>query len=114
MASLNRFPLLGLWACEAARRIGYNGHDAQTIGHAYAVLYAIRANSPTRPVRYQDKDAVAAVEEVKRQDPEIVELEFANDKLEVSRYADGRLIGRVGGALPQTAETFRYKVKSKF
>ena len=43
MPTLNRFPLLGLWAREAATRIGYTAPDADTIGHAYAVLYAIRA-----------------------------------------------------------------------
>ena len=52
MPNLNRFPLLGLWAKEAARRIGHNDADAQTIGHAYAVLYAIRANSPDRACRH--------------------------------------------------------------
>ena len=50
MATLNRFPLLGLWAREAAHRIGYPDREADVLGHAYAVLYAIRANTPTRRI----------------------------------------------------------------
>src|SRR5205085_4280167 len=43
VTTLNRFPLLGLWATEAARRAGYRRDEAEALGHAYAVLYAIRA-----------------------------------------------------------------------
>ena len=35
MPSLNRFPLLGLWAREAAHRIGYSDAEADVLGHAY-------------------------------------------------------------------------------
>jgi len=114
MPNLNRFPLLGLWAKEAARRIGHTDADAQTIGHAYAVLYAIRANSLVRPVAYKDKDAVASVETALSKPSEIELLEFGGDKLEISHGPQGQLVGRVGGQLPQTAETYRYKVQSKF
>ena len=43
MTTLNRFPLLSLWAREVARRLGYTAAEAESLGHAYAVLYAIRA-----------------------------------------------------------------------
>jgi hypothetical protein len=114
MPNLNRFPLLGLWAKEAARRIGYADADAQTIGHAYAVLYAIRANSLVRPVAYKDKAAIASVEAAMSGPSEIELLEFGGDRLEITRGPEGRIVGRVGGQLPQTAETYRYKVQSKF
>ena len=45
MPTLNRFPLLGLWAKGAARRLGYTKDESEALGHAYAVLYAIRANA---------------------------------------------------------------------
>jgi hypothetical protein len=114
MPSLNRFPLLGLWAKEAAHRLGYSDEEARTIGHAYAVLYAIRANSPTRPVKYKDKEAAASAEAALSQPSDLQLLEFGGDRLEVSRDPRGRLVGRVGGQLPQTPETYRYKVQSKF
>src|SRR5689334_18059930 len=114
MASLNRFPLLGLWAREAAHRLGYPDPEAEVIGHAYAVLYAIRANSPTRPGKYKDKEAEAAAARVKEEDPEIETLPFGGDELEVSRTARGELVGRVGRAEPQTPQSYRYKVAGKF
>jgi hypothetical protein len=114
MPNLNRFPLLALWARECASRIGYNDADAQTIGHAYAVLYAIRANSPVRATVYKDKEAAAAAQAALAHPSEITLLEFGGDRLDVSRDAQGRLVGRVGGQQPQTAESYRYKVVSKF
>jgi hypothetical protein len=114
MPNLNRFPLLGLWAKEAARRVGHPDADAQTIGHAYAVLYAIRANSPVRPVSYKDEEAAESVKKALANQPEVELLEFGGDKLEVSQDPQGRLVGRVGGQLAQTPETYRYKVRGKF
>jgi hypothetical protein len=114
MANLNRFPLLGLWAREAAVRLGYSDADADTIGHAYAVLYAIRANSTAKPVKYKDKEAAAAAAKALAEKTETENLEFGGDQLQVTRNAQGRLIGHVGNALPQTPETYRYKVAGKF
>jgi hypothetical protein len=114
MPSLNRFPLLGLWAKEAARRVGYSEAEAEAIGHAYAVLYAIRANSPVRRVTYKDKEAAASVADAVAQPSDVELVEFGDDKLEMSRDSQGRLVGRVGGQMAQTPETFRYKVAGKF
>lgn len=114
MPTLNRFPLLGLWAREAALRLGHPEPDAAALGHAYAVLYAIRANSPVRPAAYKDADARAAADRAKADPTPATLLDFAGDKLEIVRNADGRLIGRVGAAEPQTAQSFRYKIERKF
>jgi hypothetical protein len=114
MPVLNRFPLLGLWAREAAHRIGYSDAEADTIGHAYAVLYAIRANSPIRPVKYKDAEAARAAEEALATPADVEQMEFAGDKLQVSRNARGELVGRVGNQLPQTPQSYRYKVVGKF
>ncbi len=40
-STLNRFPLLGLFAYRAARRIGYSEDDARLLGYSTALLYAI-------------------------------------------------------------------------
>jgi len=114
MPNLNRFPLLGLWAREAAVRMGYAEADADTIGHAYAVLYAIRANSPSKPVKYKDKEAAVAAERALAEKAELEHLRFGDDELQVTRNAQGRLIGHVGNATPQTPESYRYKVAAKF
>lgn len=114
MHTLNRFPLLALWAREAALRIGYPAAEADVLGHAYAVLYAIRANSPIRPGKYKDKAAEAAAQRVKDEAPEITTLEFGDDELQISRTSEGVLVGRVGNAEPQTPQSYRYKVVSKY
>jgi hypothetical protein len=114
MPTLNRFPLLGLWAREAALRIGHPEPDAGALGHAYAVLYAIRANSPVRPGKYKDEEAREAAERAKAERGPVEEVELGGDKLEVVHSAEGRLIGRVGGAEPQTPQSFRYKIARKF
>src|SRR5262249_42182608 len=105
---------LGLWAREAAHRIGYSDAEADTIGHAYAVLYAIRANSTIRPVKYKDPAAAKAAEEALAVPADIERLPFADDELQVSRNARGELVGRVGNQLPQTSESYQYKVVRKF
>ena len=79
MPNLNRFPLLGLWAREAAHRLGYADHDADTLGHAYAVLYAIRANRPSRVVEYKDREAAESVRNEKNDFSGISFAQFAQE-----------------------------------
>jgi hypothetical protein len=114
MVTLNRFPLLGLWAREAAHRLGYEDREADVLGHGYAVLYAIRANSPKKPAKYKDADAAKAAQEALASPAEITTLSFGGDDLQVSRNGRGELVGRVGDQLPQTPESYRYKVMRKF
>lgn len=114
--TLNRFPLLALWAREAAVRVGHPEREADVIGHGYAVLYAIRANSPKKVVHYKDEDAARAAKEALASPTasDIEMLSFGGDDLQVSRNARGELVGRVGDQLPQTPESYRYKVMRKF
>jgi len=39
--TLNRFPLFGLFAHQAACRLGYAENDARLLGYSTALLYAI-------------------------------------------------------------------------
>ena len=39
--TLNRFPLFGLFAYRAAKKIGYSEEDARLLGYSTALLYAI-------------------------------------------------------------------------
>jgi hypothetical protein len=107
VATLNRFPLLGLWAEEAARRIGYSKDEAESLGHAYAVLYAIRARGkPHLPA--------SAKTEIKHRKPVATErMEFGGDQLDVV-HRNGKVRGLVGHAQPQTPESYRASVEHKF
>lgn len=107
MPTLNRFPLLGLWAKEAARRVGYGIPDAEALGHAYAILYAIRKQRVVHPPT--EKPPQTKASPTKRPTKQ---LEFAGDSLPVTE-TKGRLHGLVGGGL-QTAQSYRASVKDKF
>jgi len=107
MPTLNRFPLLGLWAREAARRIGYSAPEADALGHAYAVLYAIRANMRPEPGK-----ATGPAKPKRRLRAD--QIEFGGDKLDVVYDESGRLLGRVGGDRPQTPRSYRASVARKF
>lgn len=111
MTTLNRFPLLGLWAKEAARRLGYTRGEAQSLGHAYAVLYAIRAAAPQQR---QKSEESAARKRTRREGPPVDQLEFGGDTLDVIHDPDGRVLGKVGGEAPQTPHSYEVSVRDKF
>ena len=108
MATLNRFPLLGLWAAEAARRAGYRRDEAEALGHAYAVLYAIRA------ARVPRTEADRAQPAARRRHVPAQTVRFGGDDLPVTGTADGHLRGLVGGEQPQTPASYRSAVRAKF
>ncbi len=105
MPTLNRFPLLGLWAEEVARRLGYRAGEAQALGHAYAVLYAIRAQGRRKP-RGETKPE-------RRPAPKSETLSFAGDELPVVRE-EGAVRGWVGHQAKQTPASYRADVEGKF
>jgi hypothetical protein len=114
MPTLNRFPLLGLWAKEAARRLGYTKAESEALGHAYAVLYAIRARGTTRRPAESEGEAAPHPAQPAQQPTPTEQLSFGGDKLDVTRDARGKVQGLVGGGKPQTAATYRSNVAVKF
>jgi hypothetical protein len=110
MPTLNRFPLLGLWAKEAARRLGYTRGQAESLGHAYAVLYAIRSHSRPQHAAHPEEGA----EPSRRRHAAGEQIEFGGDRLDVVRDSRGRVQGHVGGEAAQTARTYQTSVRSKF
>jgi hypothetical protein len=109
MPTLNRFPLLGLWAKEAARRLGYAEDEAESLGHAYAVLYAIRANRLAHPPATQEEKKKKA-----KPKPKTEVLVFGGDELPITHDESGRIRGLVGGDKPQTPPSYQASVKAKF
>jgi hypothetical protein len=113
MPTLNRFPLLGLWAKEAARRLGYTKSEAEALGHAYAVLYAIRAAGKTRHDG-GEHEAAAAPHAAEPQAGPAEQLSFGGDNLDVTRDAHDKVQGLVGGGRPQTSASYHSNVAVKF
>jgi hypothetical protein len=112
MPTLNRFPLLGLWAKEAALHLGYAEADARTLGHAYAVLYAIRAQSAPFPKHAQA--SAGTPEKTAPQQDEPDEIDLGGDLLEVKYNEAGELEGFVGRGTLQTPRTYQVSVQAKF
>ncbi|HVS39869.1 MAG TPA: hypothetical protein VMS17_30200 [Gemmataceae bacterium] len=110
MTTLNRFPLLGLWAEEAARRLGYRKDDAEALGHAYAVLYAIRA----RPRVHAPASQPGAPAARAKKKANAHRIHFCGDDIDVAYDVDGRLRGKVGGGRPQTPASYEAAVQAKF
>jgi hypothetical protein len=108
MPTLNRFPLLGLWAEEAARRLGYRKDEAESLGHAYAVLYAIRAQRVKQPTADGDKK-----EPAREKRGRVRHVHFGGDDLEVT-FAEGHVRGKVGGDKPQTPASYVRSIEEKF
>jgi hypothetical protein len=113
MPTLNRFPLLGLWAKEAARRLGYSKAEAEALGHAYAVLYAIRAAGKTRHPG-GEHEAAAAPHAERPEAATAEQLGFCGDDLDVTHDAHGKVQGLVGHGKPQTSATYHANVAVKF
>jgi hypothetical protein len=111
MPILNRFPLLGLWARVAARRLGYAKEDAQALGHAYAVLYAIRAANP-RKAHKEEEEHPARPRKKKAVEEEQITL--GGDEIDVVRDDEGNIQGKVGHDSPQTARSYEMSVRDKF
>jgi hypothetical protein len=110
MPTLNRFPLLALWAKEAARRLGYTVAESEALGHAYAVLYAIRAGGKS----YKKEKAPAAAGKRAAAALPPAQIEFGGDKINVAYDANGKVRGLVGNEDPQTSQTYRKHVLHKY
>jgi hypothetical protein len=110
MTKLNRFPLLGLWAREAAGRLGYTKAEAESLGHGYAILYAIRARG--RPKAHKPKEAAA--EKPRRKKAAEATLSFGGDDLPITHTADGKVRAVVGGEREQTPQSYAASVAAKF
>lgn len=57
MMTLNRYPLLALWAKCCATKLGHTEKQARAIGHGYAQLFCLRRYTrPTGKKAYKPKD----------------------------------------------------------
>jgi hypothetical protein len=109
MPTLNRFPLLGLWAKEAARRVGYSKGESAALGHTYAVLYAIRAAKLRASDKGEEKTHKSRPRAAKEE-----QVVFGGDYLDVVRDEEGHIEGHVGHGSPQTPHSFEASVRDKY
>jgi hypothetical protein len=116
MATLNRFPLFGLWNRIAAETLGYDADEARSIGHAVAVLFAIRARGGGRKAKAEREGAAPEAAPVERMETD--DLAFGGDPIPCEFGDDGRLVRcLVGARTPQdpaqTPESYDAAVEAK-
>jgi len=119
MATLNRFPLFGLWNRVAAEVLEYEPDEARCIGHGVAVLYAIRAQGGgyRKPKKGgADKGSIPVGKDAKVLAAD--EIAFGGDSLPCELDADGRVLRcLVGCRSPrdkaQTPSSYEHDVEAK-
>ncbi len=90
MATLNRFPLFGLWNRVAAGKCGYEEDETRCIGHGVAVLYAIRAQGGGRkPKKAKSGQSIPVGESMAAMATE--DVRFGGDDLPCEHDEDGRV-----------------------
>ena len=118
MATLNRFPLFGLWNRVAAEVLDYDEDEARCIGHGVAVLYAIRAQGGGHKKPHSaKKSATIPVGEA----PEAMateDLTFGGDNLPCEFDAEGRVTQCLVGCqspkdAAQTPDSYTAAVEAK-
>ena len=108
--TLNRFPLFGLFAHQAARRTGYAEDDARLLGYSTALLYAIFK------VKAQAKKETA---EKKKELPKEIAaktkpLQFGGQEFQVIYGKGKKLKQTVVGHELHDAEEYDSQIKAKF
>jgi len=109
--TLNRFPLLGLFAHVAAKKMGYPEDDARLLGYSTALLYAIfkakaqAKKEPAEPKKKELPTEIAAKTE---------SLQFGGQEFQVIYGKGKRLKQTVVGHEVHDAEEYDSQIKAKF
>jgi hypothetical protein len=107
--TLNRFPLFGLFADRAARRIGYAEDDARLLGYSTALLYAIfKAKANAKKELAEKKEPPKEIE-VKTKT-----LQFGGQDFQVVYSRGKRLKKTVVGHEVHDAAEYDSQIKAKF
>jgi hypothetical protein len=112
-ATLNRFPLFGLFAHRAARRIGHSARASHLLGYSTAVLYAIFKAQAHKQRESTDEKAQKKMPAEARQ-AKTSQIEFGGKDFTVIRDKANHLRKTVVGHEIQTPEDYDSQVADKF
>jgi hypothetical protein len=108
--TLNRFPLFGLFAHQAARHMGYDEDDARLLGFSTALLYAIfKAKAQTKKETGEKKKALPKEIEAKTKT-----LQFGGQEFQVIYGKGKKLKQTVVGHEVHDAGEYDSQIKAKF
>lgn len=110
--TLNRFPLFGLFAYRAAKKLGYPEENARLLGYSTALLYAIfKAKAQAKKQKAETKPKKELPEEVQKKTKAI---EFGGQEFTVIPGNGKRLKQSVVGGEVHDPEDYDAEIKAKF
>ena len=110
--TLNRFPLFGLFAHEAARHMGYPEDDARLLGYSTALLYAIfKAKSQAKKAEKEPAKKKELPQEIAAKTKT---LQFGGQDFQVIYGKGKRLKQTVVGHEVHDAGKYDSQIKAKF
>ena len=110
--TLNRFPLFGLFAHQAARHMGYPEDDARLLGYSTALLYAIfkaKAQKKTKAEKEPTKKELPKEIAAKTKP-----LQFGGQEFQVIYGKGKRIKQTVVGHEVHDADEYDSQIKAKF
>lgn len=112
--TLNRFPLFGLFAHQAARHMGYAENDARLLGYSTALLYAIFKAKAQKRKEKAEEEPTKRKELPKEVAAKAKPHQFGGQDFQVI-YGEGkRLRQTVVGHEVHDAEEYDRQIKAKF
>jgi len=107
--TLNRFPLFGLFAHQAAKKMGYAEDDARLLGYSTALLYAIfKAKFQAKKEAVEKKELPAEIEAKTKT------LQFGGQEFQVIYGKGKKLKQTVVGHEVHDADEYDNQIKAKF
>jgi hypothetical protein len=108
--TLNRFPLFGLFAHQAARRLGYAEDDSRLLGFSTAVLYAIfKVKTQAKGEKSEKKNELPREVEAKTKT-----LQFGGQEFQVIYGTGKKLKQSVVGHELHDGHEYDSQIKAKF
>ncbi len=108
--TLNRFPLFGLFAFRAAKKLGYPEADARLLGYSTALLYAIYKAKAQAKKEKPEKEAKPP----KKMEAKTKTLQFGGQDFQVIYGKGKRLKQTVVGHELHDFEEYDSQIKAKF
>ncbi len=110
--TLNRFPLFGLFAHQAARHLGYKEDEARLLGYSTALLYAIfKAKAQSKKT---EKEPTKTKELPKEIEGKAKTLQFGGQQFQVI-YGNGKQLKQIiVGHEVHSGDEYDSQIKSRF
>lgn len=112
--TLNRFPLFGLFAHQAARQMGYPEDDARLLGYSTALLYAIFKAKAQKKREKTEEEPTKKKELPKEIVAKTKPLQFGGQDFQVIYGKGKRLKQTVVGHEVHDAEEYDSQIRAKF